>query len=349
MRYEAGPRELRMPSYARFISISHAWETREHPDPCRYQLQQIVEWAVLYEAAFRADVWIFYDYVSLFQYERDPKSEQRSFDEAMANMHILYAHEFSLTFRIETLTPDEVWEAMKENEQELVTVWDDESKSLKAKPLNKLMHNRVFYLERGWCKAEVEWSSLRTVNAQHQRIDRRDSKGSDGDAFNGRVPMTPQAFQESMNQAEFTHRSDKDAVIHLQEKIFFEKVTSCETLVLEGLPATQIEALARAMPLYENLKHLKINKFSCGEGEAQLFAEAGAIRVICGVSCHIKRQNLRRHSRRQRCWRSLKSTTAKKKAANTWSRPCPEKIKRINMDQLSKFGKAWADIPMQRA
>lgn len=229
---------------------------------------------MLYEAAFRADVWIFYDYVSLFQYERDPKSEQRSFDEAMANMHILYAHEFSLTFRIETLTPDEVWEAMKENEQELVTVWDDESKSLKAKPLNKLMHNRVFYLERGWCKAEVEWSSLRTVNAQHQRIDRRDSKGSDGDAFNGRVSMTPQAFQESMNQAEFTHRSDKDAVIHLQEKIFFEKVTSCETLVLEGLPATQIEALARAMPLYENLKHLKINKFSCGEGEAQLFAEA---------------------------------------------------------------------------
>eukprot|EP00435_Cladocopium_sp_Y103_P071958 s287_g38.t2 len=254
-------------------SISHAWETREHPDPCRYQLQQIVNHAALYGLAFDAEIWIFYDYMSLFQYERDPNSEQSSFEKAMANMHILYAHEFSLTFRIETLTPDEVWEAMNQNEQDLVLVWDDQSKSLKAKPLNQLMHNRVFYLERGWCKAEVEWSSLRTVNAQHQRIDQRDSR-SDGDAFNGRVPMTPQAFRETMNRAEFTHRSDKDAVIHLQEKIFFEKVTSCETLVLEGLPATQIEALARALPLYENLKHLTINKFRCGEGEAQLFAEA---------------------------------------------------------------------------
>ena len=264
-------------------SISHAWETREHPDPCRYQMQHIVERAMLYEAAFRADVWIFYDFTSLFQYERDPNSEQSSFEKAMANMHILYAHEFTLTFRIEMLTPDNLWDAMNENEQDLVTVWD-ESKSLKAKPLNQLIHNRVFYLQRGWCKAEVEWSSLRTLNAQHQRIDRRDSNGSDCDAFNGRVPMTPEAFQETMNQAEFTHRSDKDAVIHLQEKIFFEKVTSCETLVLEGLPAIQIEALARAMPLYENLKHLQVNKFRCGEREAQLFAEAGANCVICSFS-----------------------------------------------------------------
>ena len=51
-------------------SISHAWETREHPDPCRYQLEHIVQRVVLYEAAFKADVWVFYDYASLFQFER---------------------------------------------------------------------------------------------------------------------------------------------------------------------------------------------------------------------------------------------------------------------------------------
>eukprot|EP00435_Cladocopium_sp_Y103_P070840 s287_g36.t1 len=307
-------------------SISHAWETREHPDPCRYQLQQIVEWAVLYEAAFQADVWIFFDYMSLFQYERDPNSEQSSFDKAMANMHILYAHEFSLTFRIETLTPDEVWEAMNQNEQDLVTVWDDQSKSLKAKPLNQLMHNRVFYLERGWCKAEVEWSSLRTVNAQHQRIDQRDATGSDCDAFNGRVPMIPQAFRETMNRAEFTHRSDKDAVIHLQEKIFFEKVTSCETLVLEGLPATQLEALARALPLYENLKHLTINKFRCGEREAQLFAEALAKTTVL---------------------EKIEVRNGEGESGKHLIKACPENSKRIN--QASSGRLEWADIPTQRA
>eukprot|EP00435_Cladocopium_sp_Y103_P042915 s2236_g12.t1 len=256
--------------YAIVCSVSHAWETREHPDPCKYQLQWVVDRALLYQAAFNADVWIFYDYVSLFQYERDPEShEQRSFAKAMDNMHVMYAHEFNLTFRISSLTPDDVWEAMKKNEQELVPVWDDKSKSIKAKPLKDLMENRTKYEDRGWCKAEVEWSSLRTLNAQHQRID-----GSESDAFNGRVPMTPETFKETMRKAEFTHRSDAKAVIRLQEKIFFEKVTACETLVLEGLPATEIEALARALPLYKNMKHLTINKFRCGEREAKFLAEA---------------------------------------------------------------------------
>ena len=38
---------------------AHAWETREHPDPGRYQLEQIVSHALLYEAAFNAEVWVF--------------------------------------------------------------------------------------------------------------------------------------------------------------------------------------------------------------------------------------------------------------------------------------------------
>ena len=126
--------------------------------------------------------------------------------------------------------------------------------------------------DRGWCKAEVEWSSLRTLNVQHQRID-----GSELDAFNCRVPMTPESFKETMRKAEFTHRSDADAVIQLQEKIFFEKVTACKALVLEGVPASEIEALARALPLYKNMTHLTITKFRCGERAAIFLAEAGKL------------------------------------------------------------------------
>ena len=54
------------PTRAIICSISHAWETREHPDPCGYQLEQAVNAVSLYEAAYEAEVWIFYDYTSLY-------------------------------------------------------------------------------------------------------------------------------------------------------------------------------------------------------------------------------------------------------------------------------------------
>ena len=54
------------PARAIICSISHAWETREHPDPCGYQLEQVVNAVSLYEAAYQAEVWVFYDYTSLY-------------------------------------------------------------------------------------------------------------------------------------------------------------------------------------------------------------------------------------------------------------------------------------------
>lgn len=106
-------------------SISHAWETREHPDPCRYQLELINSHASLFDLAFVADIWVFYDYVSLYQFERETDAQRENFGKAMGNMHVMYAHECTLTFRIESLTPDDVWEAMKTTN--LVPVWHVES------------------------------------------------------------------------------------------------------------------------------------------------------------------------------------------------------------------------------
>ncbi|CAL1146966.1 unnamed protein product [Cladocopium goreaui] len=261
-------------------SISHAWETREHPDPCRHQLQQIVNHTGLYGAAFEADIWIFYDYSSLFQYERTNSHEEKSFRKAMNNMHLMYAHECTLTFRIETLTPEHVWETMMADEEAVVRVYDAGSKTLKEKPLKLLEANRTPYLQRGWCMAEIEWSSLRGVNAQHQHIDRSESQTQKPLDLNGRVPMIPENFRQQMEQAKFTHRSDADAVISLQQKIFREKVIECQHLVLEGLPAQEILALAHALPHYENLKSLKVRRFRCGEEEATSLVKALASRQV---------------------------------------------------------------------
>ncbi|CAE7710069.1 NLRC3, partial [Symbiodinium necroappetens] len=37
---------------AMLISVSHAWETREHPDPCGDQLKRLVSCLSLYDAAY---------------------------------------------------------------------------------------------------------------------------------------------------------------------------------------------------------------------------------------------------------------------------------------------------------
>ena len=231
--------------------------------------------AVSYEAAFEADVWIFYDYTSLFQFERFSSEEQRSFKAAMDNMHVMYSHECTLTFRIESLTLRSVWESMVENDQELVPVWDVESQSIKEKPLKSLVANDTEYSHRGWCKGEISWSSLRTFNVQNQRIDHSDDKEADGDGFslNGRVALTPDKFSKEMEKSAFTHRDDAKIVIELQEKIFEEKVAVCEDLVLKDLPGEEILALADALPLYKSLKTLKIVNFDCTEDEAELFGK----------------------------------------------------------------------------
>ena len=115
---------------------------------------------------------------------------------------------------------------------------------------------------------------LRTVNLQHQRIDGVDDRSDDGSRLNGRIPTTPENFRSKMAEAKFTHRSDAESVIRLQENIFLQKVTACEHLELEGLPADQMLALADALPLYRNLKSLKLKTFRCSEKDVEVLAKA---------------------------------------------------------------------------
>eukprot|EP00434_Breviolum_minutum_P029065 symbB.v1.2.025710.t2/scaffold2513.1/size77311/3 len=275
-------------------SISHAWETREHPDPCRYQLELINSHASLFDLAFVADIWIFYDYVSLYQFERETDAQRENFGKAMGNMHVMYAHESTLTFRIESLTPDDVWEAMKP--KNLVPVWHVESRKVVPRGLKDLVENRTPYTDRGWCKAEIEWSSARSENAQNQQIDLLDeviddeselsSAESEEAELKCRVVRTPEQFRIDMETSKFTHRSDAECVVDLQEKIFFEKVTACEDLVLKGLPVSEIIELAFALPHYKNLKSIRMENFRCGPEEAKALGQALARSGIEKLELH---------------------------------------------------------------
>lgn len=236
------------------------------------RLQQLVHHISLYVAAFMAEIWVFVDYTSLYQYLRKPE-EDRSFKLAMRNMHCMYAHECTITFRIEKLTPEDVFEkAIRDSET--VTIFDATSNTVKPVLIENLIRNTTSYDERGWCIAEIEWSSDRASTGQHQVIDIVGNT-RDALALKARVPTAPEDFGMNMKMAKFTHRSDEVQVISLQEKIFLEKVTRNETLSLEGLPRNELRALAQALPFFEVLQAIKLVGFDCGKEEAEEFVEAG--------------------------------------------------------------------------
>eukprot|EP00434_Breviolum_minutum_P041225 symbB.v1.2.036668.t1/scaffold5227.1/size29621/1 len=276
------------PKRAVICSISHAWEAREHPDPCGHQLLQVVHHTALYVAAYFAEIWVFFDYVSLFQYLRESEAQQTSFGLAMANMHVMYSHEMSVTFRIESLTPAERW-ARALHEEEMITVFDAASKVVKPVLIKDLVHNPTPYQNRGWCIGEMEWSSDRQATAQNQLIDIRSDTTGQHELL-GRVPTSPEHFAVKMDTAAFTHRSDAPAVVHLQEKIFLEKVRRNAELSLEGLPRSQILALAHALPYFEVLQTITLVDFECSQEEADTFAKALRDTKVLKFHCRAKIQ-----------------------------------------------------------
>ena len=114
--------------------------------------------------------------------------------------------------------------------------------------------------------------------AQNQLIDiRRDSDRTGGWAqAAGPSPDSTRTLRgEDGHRLAFTHRSDASAVVHLQEKIFLEKVKRNAELSLEALPGSQILALAHALPYFEVLQSITLVHFECSQEEAEAFAKVG--------------------------------------------------------------------------
>ena len=236
----------------------------------------MVHHTALYVAAFRAEIWVFFDYVSLFQYLRETEAQQASFGLAMANMHVMYSHEMSVTLRVESLTPAERW-AKALDENEMITVFDASSKVVKLVLIKDLVHNPTPYQNRGWCIGEMEWSSDRQATEQNQLIDiRRDSDAQEGGLeLLGQVPTAPEHFAVKMETLPSRIAQMQKLFVHLQEKIFLEKVRRNAELSLEGLPGSQILALAHALPDFEVLQTITLIHFECSEEEAEAFAKVG--------------------------------------------------------------------------
>lgn len=79
----------------------------------------------------------------------------------MRAMHLCYANsgsDFSTyVWRIESLTPQPVRDRQVKQEKK-IAVFSEAEGSVTGRPLESLKANAVAYQDRGWCRAELEWS-----------------------------------------------------------------------------------------------------------------------------------------------------------------------------------------------
>ena len=262
------------------FSVSHCWEAKQHPDPFAFQARELVP------KLLGADCWVFVDYICLPQYYRTAE-EQVFFKKAMGNMHLLYTHLMVLwVVRLEQLAD----ESVKASPPDFIDIYFEEvgaepgSGKFGPQPFSKLELNDTPYHERGWCVAERQWVNTKMY-------------------IEGFAPMTPARFRERVQRGhqqlpdglvlKFTHRSDEEIVVKLQETIFAQQAAERKILRAKGLPEAELLLLAESLPHFVNLKQLRFANLEIGEVSAvALIAGLKPLRhlnkLILPMSCRME-------------------------------------------------------------
>ena len=259
------------------LSVSHCWEAKQHPDPFGFQAREL-------EAQPLVGHWVFIDFICLPQYYRTPE-EQVFFSKAMANMHVLYAHTFvDRIIQFEKLADEKA----KASPPHFIEIFYEEegaepgSGKFGPQPFSKLELNDTPYHERGWCEAEKQWMCTKT-------------------AIDGYAPMTPARFREGIERGhqnlpdglvlKFTHRSDEEIVVKLQEKIFVQQAHARKMLLAFQLPESKLLLLAETLPYFVNLEMVGFFDLNITETSAVALIE-GLKTLRCfsflDFSCHME-------------------------------------------------------------
>ncbi|CAK9043401.1 unnamed protein product [Durusdinium trenchii] len=254
------------------VSVSHVWESKQHPDPWGSQLRRLVaqlDELKAVELGEHTVLWVFVDFICLPQCYRT-EEEQEFFKRAMAHMHVLYSHSYIRPIRLEDLTPDSEKLAFA---PAFIDIYHEEGVGqgkghFGPQPFGKLELNITPYSMRGWCIAEIQWMST-------QRL------------LTGFAPMTPQRFQERVDKGQhgqpgglplkFTHRSDAKAVMQLQEQVFHQQAGMRFSLEANDFSEQETFFLAEALPFFVNLKFIDFNHCAIGEEASEA--------LIAGLEC----------------------------------------------------------------
>ncbi|CAE7783323.1 LZTR1, partial [Symbiodinium sp. CCMP2456] len=289
-RISAPFRELRQGAH--LLTVSHCWESKQHPDPWGSQLHRLVniiseyQESVFKETGEDAECWIFIDFISLPQYPRTPQ-QQQFFQRAMRSMHMLYAHQaVDRVIRLEELTSDfeklfapnfiDIYHEEVQPQHHYIPTEQthgvpDKAGQFGPQAFSKLELNSTPYNARGWFIAETQWMSASSC-------------------IHGYAPMLPATFQKRVQEIalRFTHRSDAKAVMELQEMVFWKKATACRQLDVAWLPRDEFLLLTEALLHYVNLI------FHCDIGSELAAAlvntlrSLGELRLVWIIQCSIR-------------------------------------------------------------
>ncbi|CAJ1406730.1 unnamed protein product, partial [Effrenium voratum] len=245
----------------RIVSVSHVWETREHPDPHCYQLG-------LLACHLQDTDWVFYDYMSLFQYFRNDVDQERSFRLGMDNMHLLYSHEGTTTARLEELTPDK----SRKSDTDTVSVFSAKLARVVPVPVGELTHNATPYQCRGWCVAEREWSATRsTSNASGHLTEAKSHKTLTMGQLNREQFLTLLVALKNYPQLERLELKNCDIeVAALCEAIETSPITAVQ---LEGIGASKAVEAVKGLMHLEKLRVIAANACGLADAEAAILAE----------------------------------------------------------------------------
>ncbi|CAE7928929.1 unnamed protein product [Symbiodinium necroappetens] len=147
----------------------------------------------------------------------------------MKNMSLLYAHEWTQTLCVTDQTP----ESYKSSRAGSIPVYCPDEDEVQDRPITSLVPNTTEYELRGWCLAELQWSSLRTSEVYRNPL-HASSALPNQHLWARRSPMAPYKFRSELAKKEikFTHRSDFTPLIQAQQTAFHDKVSQCETRIL---------------------------------------------------------------------------------------------------------------------
>ena len=111
-----------------------------------------------------------------------------------------------------------------------------------------------------------------------------------------RIPLTPENFQQqaSGRQLIFTHRSDEEAVLKLQEEVFLQKCEAVNDFVYNFLPSQASLELPTLMTHYSHLARFELRRASLAETvSANLVSslvEKPTMRELCLCTVRMKLQ-----------------------------------------------------------
>lgn len=219
--------------------ISHGWLAPGHPDPGSHRRKDI--------GAIDNKLHLFWDFLSLFQMPRSP-AEEDSFRIALASMHVVYAHNKWVVYRLMTMP---------------------------AEALNNLA-----YQDRGWCFFEEGVG----VAGAYSVISIRDGKKAMKEK--SPLPLPPSRFAAEIEKRKFTNgKTDANVVFQLYTRIF-PTLALHKTLTVFAWEDIEVHSLLGVLDEFPGLRNVSIYN-SNGEARVSEQAEAELRAVLEARGGHL--------------------------------------------------------------